>query len=238
MKGINIITPVKDSIEYTLETIKAIMNSCIDVPFTYTVYNDFSSDENTKILEDASKDLGFELVNLADLTTNPSPNYLMVLRMAQERAIGEERGLLIVESDVLVKPTTLQDLYNGAKSYDKCGIAASVTVDEKGEANYPYEFAKNKLNKVFKTKKHCSFCCSLLTLKLLKSYDFKTLDDTKSWFDVTISRNSRKSGFENYLFTSLAVWHRPHGSRPWKYLKYSNPWKYYWVKLTHGLDKI
>ena len=51
MKSLHIITPVKDSIEFTLETIKAILNSEIKVPYTYTVYNDFSTEENTKILE-------------------------------------------------------------------------------------------------------------------------------------------------------------------------------------------
>jgi hypothetical protein len=34
------------------------------------------------------------------------------------------------------------------------------------------------------------------------------------------------------------VTHRPHASRPWKQLKYKNPLKYYWLKLTKGLDKI
>jgi len=36
----------------------------------------------------------------------------------------------------------------------------------------------------------------------------------------------------------LTVWHRPHSSRPWKQLKYTNPLKYYWLKFTKGLDKI
>ena len=34
------------------------------------------------------------------------------------------------------------------------------------------------------------------------------------------------------------VWHRPHGSRPWKQLKYKNPLKYYFLKYWKGLDKI
>ena len=55
MKQLHIITPVKDSIESTLDTIKAIMASDIKVPFTYTIYNDFSTEENTRRLEEASK---------------------------------------------------------------------------------------------------------------------------------------------------------------------------------------
>lgn len=51
MEGLNIITPVKDSIDLTLETIKATLASDIKVPYTYTVYNDFSTPENTAILE-------------------------------------------------------------------------------------------------------------------------------------------------------------------------------------------
>ena len=66
MESLHIITPVKDSIEFTLETIKAILDSEIKVPYTYTVYNDFSTPENTKILEENAKQLGFRLVNLSD----------------------------------------------------------------------------------------------------------------------------------------------------------------------------
>ena len=114
MKRIHIITPVKDSIELTLQTIDAIMASNLRTPFTYTVYNDFSTEENTSRLREASGRLGFELVNLAEITDHPSPNYLLVLQMAQERAVAEEAGLAIVESDVIVKSDTLQSLFDGA----------------------------------------------------------------------------------------------------------------------------
>ena len=55
MKCLHIITPVKDSIDFTLETVRAILASDIKVPFTYTVYNDFSTEENTKRLEKLPK---------------------------------------------------------------------------------------------------------------------------------------------------------------------------------------
>lgn len=71
MKCLHIITPVKDSIDSTLETVKAIMNSVITVPFRYTIYNDFSTEENTRRLEAASRELGFRLVNLSDITDHP-----------------------------------------------------------------------------------------------------------------------------------------------------------------------
>ena len=238
MKSLHILTPVKDSIDFTLETVKAILNSDIKVPYTYTIYNDFSSEEGTKRLEKASKEYGFRLVNLSDLTTHPSPNYLLVLQMAQQEAINDDAGMLIVESDVVVKKNTLQDLYDGAQERPDCAIAAAVTVDENGEINYPYLHAKGKENQVYAERKHCSFCCSLLTPNFLRAYDFHELDPEKNWFDVTISHEAPKRGFQNYLFTKLPVWHRPHGSRPWKQLKYKNPLKYYWLKYTKGLDKI
>ena len=130
MKCIHIITPVKDSIELTLQTVDAIMASDVKTPFTYTVYNDFSTEENTARLREASGRLGFELVNLADVTSHPSPNYLLILQMSQERAIAEEAGLVIVESDVVVKKDTLQSLFDGALERKDCGIAAAVTVDD------------------------------------------------------------------------------------------------------------
>lgn len=238
MKQLHIMTPVKDSIELTMQTIEAILASEITVPFTYFVYNDFSNEENTARLQEASEKMGFELVHLADLTDHPSPNYLLILQMAQEKAVAADAGLLIVESDVVVKKDTVQSLFEGALERKDCGIAASVTVDETGTINYPYLFAKGKENRIYPEKKHLSFCCSLLTLPFLKAFDFHQLDPEKNWHDVTISHRSLKEGFTNYLFTSLPVWHRPHSSRPWKLLKYTNPWKYYWLKITKRRDKI
>lgn len=238
MERLHIITPVKDSIDSTLDTMRAVMASQLDVPHTYTLYNDFSTPENTTRLEEASREMGFQLVNLSELTDHPSPNYLFVLQRERKMCLEDGAGLLIVESDVTVRPETLQGLWNGAKTHTDAGIVASVTVDEEGAINYPYLYAKGKENQVLDTRRHCSFCCSLLTTELLQRVDFDKLDAGKSWFDVTISHRSLESGLHNLLYTSLPVLHRPHGSRPWKQLKYTNPLKYYWLKLTKGLDKI
>ena len=238
MKCIHIITPVKDSIDSTLETAKAILGSDIKVPYTYTIYNDFSTEENTKRLEEASKELGFRLVNLSDLTDHPSPNYLLVLQTTQKEAIAADAGLLIVESDVTVQKNTLQALFDGAMERKDWGMAAAITTDENGTINCPYLYAKGRKPQVYDEKKRFSFCCTLLTTNYLKAFSFQELDATKNWFDVTISHESLKRGFHNYLFINLPVLHRPHGSRPWKQLKYTNPLKYYWLKFTKGLDKI
>lgn len=238
MKNLHIITPVKDSIDSTIQTIRALLSSQIDVPYIYTVYNDFSSAENTALLEKYSKELGFELVNLADITDHPSPNYLLVLQMAQERAIEQQAGLLIVESDVVVDKLTVQGLVDGAEQREDCGIAASVTVDESGVINYPYNYAKGHEGEAYKVDKHCSFCCSLLTSRLLNSYDFHNLNPDKHWFDVHISHISQDLGLNNYLFCNLPVLHRPHASRPWKQMKYKNPVKYYLLKFFKRVDKI
>ena len=114
MKLVHIITPVKDSIESTMETIKAIHSSEMAFPHTYTIFNDFSTDENTEKLEKASKEYGFRLVNLKDITDHPSPNYLLVLQTSQKEALEADAGLLIVESDVTVRKDTLQGLVDGA----------------------------------------------------------------------------------------------------------------------------
>ncbi|MBP5380792.1 MAG: glycosyltransferase family 2 protein [Bacteroidaceae bacterium] len=238
MKNLHIITPVKDSIDSTLETVRAVLTSQLNIPSSYTLYNDFSTPENTLRLEEAAREMGFQLVNLCDITDHPSPNYLLVLQRERKLCLEEDAALLIVESDVVVRPETLQGLWNGALSQKDTGIAAAVTVDNEGEINYPYLYAKGKANQVIDTRRHCSFCCSLLTTELLNRVDFDQLDSTKNWFDVTISHRSLESGLHNYLFTSLPVIHRPHGSRPWKQLKYKNPLLYYWRKFTKGFDKI
>ncbi len=253
MKCVHIITPVKDSIELTLETVEAVLASKMRTPFTYTVYNDFSTAENTATLMETSRRMGFKLLNMSEITYHPSPNYLLVLQLAQIRALREGAGLLIVESDVKVEEDTLQRLIDRAEEQPDCGMAAAVTVNEKGEINYPYLYAKGYARgnvegdakrreeeggSQHEEKRHLSFCCTLLTPRLLESFDFLRLDPEKNWFDVTISHVSQKLGMRNYLFTDLPVWHRPHGSRPGKQLKYKNPWAYYWRKFTKGLDKI
>ncbi len=238
MKKIHIITPVKDAIDSTLETVKAVLSSQLKVPFTYTIYNDFSTVENTIILQTASYKLGFNLVNLSEMTSHPSPNYLFVLQHERHSCLEEGAALLIVESDVVVRPNTLQKLCDSANKYPNAGILAAVTVDEYGRINYPYGFLKGRENEVIDSHKHCSFCCSLLTPMLLRNVNFDTLDIKKNWHDVTISHLSLKSGLHNYILTTLPVLHRPHTSRPWKMLKYKNPLKYYWLKWTRGYDKI
>jgi len=238
MHALHIITPVKDAIDSTLETVKAILASQLNVPFTYTVYNDFSSEKNTARLEQAAVELGFNLVNLSELTSHPSPNYLLVLQRERHACLNEDAVLLIVESDVVVRPDTLQGLWDGACRLSDAGIVASVTVDEQGSINYPYGFMAGHENEVVDSKKHCSFCCSLLTPALLSRVDFDALDETKSWFDVTISHLAVKAGLHNYILATLPVLHKPHASRPWKLLKYKNPIKYYWLKWIRGYDKI
>ena len=198
MKSLQVITPVKDSIDFTLETIRAVLSSETSIPFTYTVYNDFSTVENTLRLEQASKELGFNLVNLSDLTNHPSPNYLLVLQTARREALAADAGLLIVESDVVVKRNTLQGLFDGAVQRPDCAIAAAVTTDEDGLINYPYLHARGRENQIYPEKKHCSFCCSLLTPKFLGQFDFGKPDPTKNWYDVTISHEALKTGFRNY----------------------------------------
>ena len=238
MQQLLIITPVKDSIDHTVRTMEAVVQSELDVPHRYVVFNDNSTPENTARLHTEATRLGVEVVDLATLTDHPSPNYLFVLRRCRKEALADDAGLLIVESDVTVQRDTLQKLFDGATARPNCGIAAAVTVDEEGKINYPYLYARGKEAQDYDCKKHCSFCCSLLTPALLKACDFDRLDDSKNWFDVTISHDSLAAGLHNYLFCSLPVVHRPHGSRPWKQLKYTNPIKYYWTKWTKGFDKI
>ena len=80
MKQLLIITPVKDSIDSTVGTMEAIVAARLDMPHHYVVFNDRSTPENTRRLHCEAERLGVEVVDLADLTDHPSPNYLFVLR--------------------------------------------------------------------------------------------------------------------------------------------------------------
>lgn len=231
-----VITPVKDSLETTLETIKAIENSTFKVK--HIVYNDFSTIETKEKLEEAKQNNDFELVNLEDITSHPSPNYKLVLQTAQKLAIAENLPLIIVESDVKVKPDTFEKMLTFDEQNKKVGMVGAITVDEAAKVNFPYLKFKDEKAKFLKTERSLSFCCTLLKLDFLKSYSFLELNESKDWFDVFISRKSIEIGFDNYVLMDVPVLHQPHGSRPWKQLKYTNPIKYYFLKLINKRDKI
>ncbi|HOF93659.1 MAG: glycosyltransferase family 2 protein [Bacteroidales bacterium] len=237
-KPLHIITPVKDSYETAAGSIRAIKESDLPPSCSYTIYNDFSTASNKKLLEELTLELGFDLVHLEDLTTNPSPNYRLVLQLAQKKALEAGADLMIIESDVYIKQDTIKKMQAACTELDNPGMVAAVTVDESGVVNFPYLYASSYPSSIIKTRKRLSFCCSILSNSLLSAYDFKFLDPDKSWFDVFISHKSRKLGFNNYLITKLPVLHRPHSSRPWKQLKYSRPWKYYFLKILKQRDKI
>ena len=233
MAPLHIIMPVKDSPDTTREAIMALLQTP-DIDFT--VYNDFSSPENTALLQQLAQEQGFRLINWADRTDHPSPNYRLTLQDAQQRALANGAHLVIVESDVLVKPDTITRLSNMVN--DKVGMVAAVTVDNEGVVNFPYQYARRLHGDVVNTRKRFSFCCTLLTNRLLQAYDFHLLDPTKAWYDVTISHQSIQLGLHNLLMLNNPVIHRPHSSRPWKQLKYTHPLRYYWQKITRKRDRI
>ena len=235
MSKLHIITPVKDSLDIATRTIESIMSSEISVDFIYTVYNDFSSEEVTDKLDLLSNKFGFLLINLKDVTLHPSPNYLTILQMAQNRANFDSAQLLIVESDVIVDKNTIQKMYDAAFDLETPGLIASITTDLNKKINYPYLFAKRFKNEYAQTKKDLSFCCTLLTQSLLTAYNFNALNPERTWHDHFISHKSNELGFKNYVTTSVPVIHLQHSIYPWMHLKQSQPFKYRWNKFINRL---
>lgn len=231
-----IITPVKDSLETLKLTIDAITNA--DGEFEYYIYNDFSQSETKKYLNKTSNEKGFNVIHLEDVTNTPSPNYKLVLKMAQKMAIEKECPLIIIESDVVIRKDTISRLFEIQSTHTKPGLVGAITVNKSGEYNFPYTFEKVKSTEVLNTSHSLSFCCTLLTVEFMKEFNFKDLDEKKDWFDVFISRQSKKMGFNNYLGKGVEVLHLPHSSRPWKNLKYKNPFLYYMKKIFLKRDRI
>ena len=234
---LHIIMPVKDSLEMAERAIRAI----VDSGHTLCVYDDNSLKDNAKRLDELATETNIQVVHISDLTDHPSPNYRLVLQLAQKQALTENKHLVIVESDVMIQPETLNRMVEEVQP--EVGMVAAVTVDENGEYNFPYHYlrrlryrflAKNTIQ----TKKRFSFCCTLLTNELLQKADFQLLDPTKNWYDVTISHWSVALGLRNLLMLDNPVLHFPHASRPWKRLKYTNPLLYYWRKFTQHKDRI
>ncbi len=235
-----VVTPVKDAIDGTLETIRAVRRS--NVPVQHVVYNDYGTPDTKQALERHQTELGYTLIHLEDLIDHPSPNYRTVLQDAQRRALAEQVPLIIIESDVIVNNDTLQRLLAFYGQHRPLGLVGAATIDEAGNINFPYLRFKEQLEEAdgsaIETKKSLSFCCTLISPEFLKRYDFAGLDDSKHWFDTTISYQATDMGFRNYLLPTVAVLHKPHGSRPWKHLKYTNPLKYYFLKFIKRRDKI
>ncbi|MBT0811046.1 glycosyltransferase [Litoribacter ruber] len=236
MAQILVITPVKDALENTLQTAKAISASSLELE--HVIYNDFSSQETRRALEENSGDLGYRLVNLEDVVDTPSPNYKVVLQMAQKEALKRGLPLVVVESDVEVKQHTLKQMLDFSKLHKNSGLIGAITVNFDGEVNFPYLKFKDVKEPVVKTTRSLSFCCTLFTPEFMGKYDFKNLDNSKDWYDTFMSYKSVELGFDNFILMETPVLHKPHGSRPWKMLKYSNPIKYYWKKFWGGKDKI
>ncbi len=231
-----VITPVKDSPETTDKTIEAVCQSDCDIE--YSVFNDFSQPKTKQLLLEKQKRWNFHLIHLEDVTDNPSPNYKLVLEIAQKMAIEKKLPLIIVESDVIIKKDTLSKLLKLAKSKENAGLVGAITVDKQNNYNFPYTFEKIKNNHTVETSHSLSFCCTYLSLSFLQNFNFSELSSKKDWYDVTISRQAKKAGFKNYLAKGIEVLHLPHSSRPWKNLKYSNPLLYYYKKLIHKRDRI
>lgn len=231
-----IITPVKDSLNTTNLTIKAISKAKGN--FEYYVFNDFSQPETKHFLEEAKKEYRFQLIHLEDITSTPSPNYKLVLEIAQKMALEKNCPLIIIESDVVIKPDTLTGLLAILKSQPRPGLIGAITVNQNGNYNFPYTFEKIKSVEIVNTSHSLSFCCTLISVEFLQLFNFKTLSHNKDWFDIYISRQSKKLGYRNYLAKNLEVLHLPHSSRPWKQLKYTRPVLYYFNKLFYKRDRI
>ena len=234
---LHIIMPVKDSLEMTERAIRAI----VDSGNTLCVYDDNSLKDNAKRLDELAIETNIQVIHISDLTDHPSPNYRLVLQLAQQEVLRQGKHLVIIESDVMIQPDTLNRML--AEVQPGVGMVAAVTVDENNIYNFPYHYLRRLRyyflkRKTIITKKRFSFCCTLLTNELLQKADFQLLDPTKNWYDVTISHWSVALGLCNLLMLDNTVLHFPHGSRPWKRLKYTNPLLYYWRKITQRKDRI
>lgn len=208
-----------------------------DIP--YFIFDDFSSKETRRWLEENSTKYGYQVIGLEKHTKKSSPNYRTTLILAQKIALEKGCHLAIVESDVFATHETILGLNKLADELADAGLVGSVTVDTAGEINFPYTFA-TAIDKptIFASAKSVSFCCTVLSLRMLEKFDFNELPQNMDWFDVFISRKSRQLGLSNYVVKNLPVVHKPHSSRPWKHLKYKNPVLYYLKKIIKHRDRI
>jgi glycosyltransferase involved in cell wall biosynthesis len=237
MENLIIITPVKDSLNTTKETIRSLRKANThNIP--YYIFDDYSSDDTRKWLMANQKKYDYKVIHLKDHTDSPSPNYKTTLKLAQKMALDKGAGLVIIESDVLATEEIIEKLNNLSKELPNTGLIGAVTVNNDGEINFPYTHIKEDMPDIITSKNSLSFCCTLLTNNFLRRFDFNDLSEKKHWYDVHISKGSLAMGFKNYVIKNAPVIHQPHSSRPWKHEKYSNPIRYYFKKFFLRRDKI
>lgn len=237
MKNIIVVTPVKDSLETLKQTIRSIASSTARVE--HLIFDDFSTPETRQWMEEHTGEFGYRVIGLENHTTKKSPNYRTILILAREIALQKNANLVIIESDVVVNPNTIQGLNQLSDSFPDAGLIGAITVDKDGKINFPYLYALSDGNVGTYISEHSiSFCCTLLTNQFLQQYNFDELPQSLDWFDVPITKKSRALGYSNYLSKELPVLHLPHGSRPWKMLKYKNPVLYYLKKIIFRRDRI
>src|SRR5690606_17248449 len=123
----------------------------------HIVYNDFSTKETRRLLEESRAEYHFELIHLEDITNNPSPNYKLVLKDAQARALKRNVSFIIVESDVKVKEDTFERMLNFETTHRESGLIGAITIDEAGDINFPYLKFKNEKEEIIRTKRSLSF---------------------------------------------------------------------------------
>jgi hypothetical protein len=236
MKKLIIITPVKDSLETLQNTVRILRDRVNTTP--YYIFDDFSNKETIAWLNENREKYQLEIIHLSDHTTAPSPNYRLTLNMARKMALEQKAHLAIIESDVIAHPETLDALVELTEQLPDAGLVGSVTTDRHGNINFPYSYVKKSMPDVYQTPRSMSFCCTVLSNDLMKAFDFAELDSSRDWYDVYITKRARQLGFNNYISLKNPVIHKPHGSRPWKMLKYKNPVLYYFKKFTQKRDRI
>ncbi|GET23643.1 glycosyltransferase [Prolixibacter denitrificans] len=236
MKKLIIITPIKDSLETLMHTIDTLRSGTNTIP--YYIFDDFSNEETIGWLNENQEKYQLKIVHLSDYTSHPSPNYRLTLNMARKMALEEGAHLAIIESDVIAQPETLEALVELTEQLPDAGLVGSVTTDSYGNINFPYSYVKKSMPEVYQTPRSMSFCCTVLSNDLMKAFDFAELDSSRDWYDVYITKRARQLGFSNYISLKNPVIHKPHGSRPWKMLKYKNPILYYLKKFTQKRDRI
>ncbi len=237
MKELILIIPVKDSLNTLRETVHSISSAMTG--FAFYIFDDFSTPETRQWLDENSGKYGYQVLGLEQYTTKKSPNYRTILLISRELALNRNANLVIIESDVIVGSETINGLNHLADELPQAGLIGAVTVDNSGKVNFPYLYAQTDGKTGTYVSDHSiSFCCTLLTNNFLRRFDFNDLPESLDWFDVPISKKSRALGFKNYISKDLPVLHQPHGSRPWKMLKYKNPFLYYLKKIIFRRDRI
>lgn len=134
--------------------------------------------------------------------------------MAQQKAREYRVPLILIESDVVIRPNTITGLLEVTRQAVRPGLIGVITVNEQGEFNFPYSNVRKEATSWSETSRSLSFCCTLISCEFLDVYDFKELPLKKTGSTFISADSPENSGSKTIWSGKTACFTFPTAAAP------------------------